>query len=52
MDIEGAAISRNTQYLDLKKIEVQSKMAESAKGWQTVIMSGGQANALLNVPSK
>ena len=52
MDIEGAAIRRNSQYLELKKIEVQSKMAESSKSWQTVIMSGGQANALLNVPNK
>ena len=52
MDIEGAAIRRNSQYLELKKLDVQLQMAESAKGWQTVIMSGGQANALLNVPSK
>lgn len=52
MDIEGAAIRRNSQYLDLKRIEVQGQMAESAKGWQTVIMSGGQANALLNIPNK
>lgn len=50
MDIEGAAIRRNSQYLELKKLDVQAKMAESAKGWQTVIMSGGQAQALLNVP--
>ncbi|MBR2299987.1 MAG: prohibitin family protein [Alphaproteobacteria bacterium] len=52
MDIEGAAIRRNSQYLELKKLDVQAQMAESAKGWQTVIMSGGQANALLNIPSK
>lgn len=52
MDIEGAALRRNSQYLELKKLEVQSKMAESANSWQTVIMSGGQANALLNIPSK
>lgn len=52
MDIEGAAVRRNSQYLELKKLDVQSKMAESAKGWNTVIMSGGQANALLNVPNK
>lgn len=52
MDIEGAAIRRNTQYLELKKIDVQQKMAESANHWQTVIMSGTQANALLNVPNK
>lgn len=52
MDVEGAAIRRNSQYLELKKLDVQLQMAESAKGWQTVIMSGGQANALLNVPSK
>ena len=51
MDIEGAAIRRNSQYLDLKKIEVQKSMAESAKSWNTVIMSSGQAQALLNVPS-
>lgn len=52
MDIEGAAIRRNSQYLELKKLDVQAQMAESAKGWQTVIMSGSQANALLNIPSK
>lgn len=52
MDVEGAAIRRNSQYLELKKLDVQLQMAESAKGWQTVIMSGSQANALLNVPSK
>ncbi len=52
MDIEGAAIRRNSQYLELKKLDVQAQMAESAKGWQTVIMSAGQANALLNIPSK
>ena len=52
MDIEGAAIRRNSQYLELKKLDVQLQMAESAKGWQTVIMSGTQANALLNIPSK
>lgn len=52
MDIEGAAIRRNSQYLDLKKIEVQAKMAESSKSWSTVIMSGSQANALLNIPNK
>lgn len=52
MDIEGAAIRRNSRYLELKKLDVQAQMAESAKGWQTVIMSGGQANALLNIPSK
>lgn len=52
MDIEGAAIRRNSQYLELKKLDVQAQMAESAKSWQTVIMSGGQANALLNIPNK
>lgn len=52
MDIEGAAIRRNTQYLELKKLDVQSKMAESASHWTTVIMSGSQANTLLNIPSK
>ena len=52
MDIEGEAIRRNSQYLELKKLDVQQKMAESASGWTTVIMSGGQAQALLNVPSK
>lgn len=52
MDIEGAAIRRNTQYLELKKIDVQQKMAESANHWETVIMSSGQANALLNIPNK
>lgn len=51
MDIEGAAIRRNSQYLELKKLDVQQKMAESAGHWTTVIMSGNQANTLLNVPS-
>lgn len=52
MDIEGAAIRRNSQYLELKKLDVQLKMAESSSHWSTVIMSGNQANTLLNVPSK
>lgn len=52
MDIEGAAIRRNSQYLELKKIDVQQKLAESANHWETVIMSGSQANALLNIPAK
>lgn len=52
MDIEGAAVRRNSQYLELRKLDVQQKMAESSSGWETVIMSGGQAQALLNVPSK
>lgn len=52
MDIEGAAIRRNSQYLDLKKLDVQLKMAESAKSWSTVIMSSSQASNLLNIPSK
>jgi regulator of protease activity HflC (stomatin/prohibitin superfamily) len=51
MDIEGAAVRRNSQYLELKKLDVQQKMAESAGHWTTVIMSGNQANTLLNVPS-
>jgi regulator of protease activity HflC (stomatin/prohibitin superfamily) len=51
MDIEGAAIRRNSQYLELKKLDVQQKMAESASNWNTVIMSSGQAQTLLNVPS-
>jgi regulator of protease activity HflC (stomatin/prohibitin superfamily) len=51
MDIEGAALRRNSQYLELKKLDVQAQMAESAKSWQTVIMSSGQANALLNIPN-
>ena len=51
MDIEGAAIRRNSQYLALKDIEVRQKMAESASHWETVIMSAGQANTLLNIPS-
>lgn len=52
MDIEGAALRRNAQYLELKKLDVQAKMAESSKSWSTVIMSGSQASALLNIPSK
>ena len=52
MDIEGEAIRRNTQYLDLKKVDAQIEMAKSAQNWQTVIMSEGQAGALLNIPTK
>lgn len=51
MDIEGEAIRRNPQYLRLKERDVQQKMAESAGHWTTVIMSSGQANTLLNIPS-
>lgn len=49
MDIEGAALARNPQVLRLKELEVQSQMAASAKGWQTVVMSSGQASSLLNI---
>lgn len=52
MDIEGAAIRRNAQYLELKKIEVQGQMAESASHWTTVTMSANQASTLLNIPAK
>jgi regulator of protease activity HflC (stomatin/prohibitin superfamily) len=51
MDIEGAAIRRNSQYLDLKRIEVSQKMAESASGWKTVVMDG-KSGVLLNVTEK
>jgi len=50
MDIEGAAIRRNSQYLELKKLDVQMEMAKGSGHWSTVIMSGGQANSLLNIP--
>lgn len=31
MDIEGTAVRRNSQYLELKKLDVLQKMAESSK---------------------
>lgn len=52
MNIEGRALRTNPEYLKLKELEVQGKMAESAKSWQTVVMGGSQAQTLLNVPTK
>lgn len=49
MDIEGAALARNPHVLRLKELEVQTQMAASAKSWQTVVMSSGQASSLLNI---
>lgn len=52
MEVEGKALRENPQVLRLKELDVQQTMAESSKGWNTVIMSANQASALLNVPSK
>lgn len=49
MEIEGKALRDNPQVLELRKYAVQEEMAKSAKGWSTVVMSGGQASQLLNI---
>lgn len=49
IEVEGRALAQNPQILRLKEIEMQMQLAESAKGWQTVVMSSGQAGQLLNI---
>lgn len=49
IEVEGRALANNPQILRLKEIEMQMQLAESAKGWQTVVMSSGQAGQLLNI---
>ena len=49
IEVEGRALANNPQILRLKEIEMQMKLAESAKSWNTVVMSSGQAGQLLNI---
>ena len=49
IEVEGRALAKNPQILRLKEIEMQMKLAESAKSWNTVVMSSGQAGQLLNI---
>ena len=49
IEVEGRALAQNPQILRLKEIEMQMKLAESAKSWNTVGMSSGQAGQLLNI---
>lgn len=49
--VEGRALAQNPQILRLKELEMQSTLAESAKSWNTVVMSSGQAGQLLNIGS-
>lgn len=49
IEVEGRALANNPQILRLKELEMQMQFAESAKGWQTVVMSSGQAGQLLNI---
>lgn len=49
IEVEGRALANNPQILRLKEIEMQMKLAESAKNWNTVVMSSGQAGQLLNI---
>ncbi len=49
MRIEGKALRENPQVLRLKEIEMQTKLAESANGWKTVVMSSEQSQQLLNI---
>lgn len=49
IEIEGKALTQYPQILKLKEMEVQMEMAKSSSHWSTVIMSGGQANQLLNI---
>ena len=51
LDLEGKAIARNPQVLELREIEVQKEMAKSASGWNTVVM-GGAGGTLLNIPTE
>jgi len=49
MDIEGAALRRNPQILELKRVQNQGTMAESASGWSTAVLSANQTQMLLGV---
>ncbi len=49
IEVEGRALAQNPQILRLKELEMQMQLAQSAKGWQTVVMSSGQAGQLLNI---
>ena len=52
IDIEGKALSRNPNVIRLRELDVQRIAAESAKSWQNVFMTPGQANAFFGMPGK
>ncbi len=49
IEVEGRALANNPQILRLKEIEMQNKLAESAKNWQYVNLSATQSGQLLNI---
>lgn len=49
MRIEGKAFQANPQILRLRNLEMQTKLAESANAWKTVVLSADQSRQLLNI---
>jgi regulator of protease activity HflC (stomatin/prohibitin superfamily) len=47
----GEALRQNPQYIELQRLDVQKKMAESAAHWQNPVLSSGQSSLLLGLPS-
>ena len=50
--IEGKALRENPQYLEAKRVEAQLEMAKSAAHWSNPVLSSGQSQLLLGLPSK
>jgi len=49
MDIEGAALRRNPQIIDLKRVENQGVAAKSAEHWSSPVLSAQQTQMLLGL---
>ena len=49
IDIEGAALRRNPQILELKKVENQGVAAKSAEHWTNPVLSANQTQMLLGL---